>query len=393
MNCRKWKLVAVGLALLCGACGQSAGTVPSPTAVPVDPAVLPAATGQVVAAPVPTYSNDQRCSPTESSSGPYCDREVLLAARDVLRGANTKVLRTWQRDRPLGSFEGVRVDPSSGRVVKIEDAWLTSLVGSIPPELGQLGHLQELDLRHNQLTGSIPPELGQLSHLQELDLGHNWLTGSIPPELGRLGHLQGLELDRNRLTGSIPPELGRLGHLQELNVSSNQLTGSIPPELGQLGHLQVLELDRNRLTGSIPSELGQLCRLEWLSLGHNRLTGSIPPILGQLGHLQGLELSHNLLTGPVPVTQGLQLQKLDLTGNRFAGHHSPGIGTVQPIGYPASRRRLHRSGGTLGGTVPYPAPGTAGDGHPGRAPLPGGTRNCLRSRCSGCPRATGRRGR
>ena len=99
MGYRKWKLAAVGLAMLCGACGRPAGTVPSATAVP---AALPSAT--------PVLS----CPPTEPSSGRYCDREVLLAARDVLRGANTDELRTWQRDRPLGSFEGVRVDPSSG---------------------------------------------------------------------------------------------------------------------------------------------------------------------------------------------------------------------------------------------------------------------------------------
>ena len=327
MDCRKWKLAAVGLALLCGACGRPAGTVPSPTAVP---AALPSATP--VAAPVPTTTKDQRCPPTESSSGPYCDREVLLAARDVLRGTNTTVLRTWQRHYPIESFEGVRVDPSSGQVVKIEDVWLTSLVGSIPPQLGQLDHLQVLDLRHNRLTGPIPSELGQLGQLQVLDLGHNWLTGSIPPQLGQLDHLQVLDLGRNRLTGPVPSELGRLGHLQKLNVSSNQLTGAIPSELGRLGHLQGLELDRNQLKGSIPSELGQLCRLEWLRLDRNRLTGPIPPILGQLGHLQVLDLSHNLLTGPVPASLGLHLQ--DLTGNRLSDTTSPAPEQFNQSGIP-----------------------------------------------------------
>ena len=182
-----------------------------------------------VSAPGPAVPVVPSCPPTEPSSGPDCDREVLLAARDVLRGTNTDELCTWQRDRPLGSFEGVGVDPSSGRVVKIEDAWSTPLVGTIPPELGQLGHLQSLDLSFNQLTGSIPPELEQLDRLQSLDLNHNRLTGTIPPELGQLDHLQVLDLNFNRLTGCIPMSLEHLLQVRQLNLTGNRLTGTTPP--------------------------------------------------------------------------------------------------------------------------------------------------------------------
>lgn len=209
MDCRKWKLITVGLALLCGACGRPSGTMPSvssPPTVSIGPAALASATPMSVAPPVPAVPAMPSCPPTEPSSGPHCDKEVLLAARDALRGANTAVLRTWQHDNPLGAFEGVRVHPSSGRVVAIEDAWQAFLTGSIPKSLGQLDQLQVLDLGGNGLTGTIPEELGQLGHLQELSLGRNLLTGPIPEALGQFGRLRVLNLTDNQLTDSVPSE-------------------------------------------------------------------------------------------------------------------------------------------------------------------------------------------
>ena len=44
------------------------------------------------------------------------------------------------------------------------------VIGSIPPEIGQLANLEHLSLQSNQLTGSIPPEIGQLTKLTLLHL-------------------------------------------------------------------------------------------------------------------------------------------------------------------------------------------------------------------------------
>ena len=350
-----WKLVVMGWTLLCGGCVEPSGVVP------LRLAAMPVATPLPMATTVLTASAGQPCSLTEPSSSLHCDKEVLLASRDALRGTSTDEFLTWQRRNPIESFEGVRVNPSSGRVVALETVWPTSLTGIIPPALGLLSQLQVLDLGLNRLTGSIPsalgqlsqlqvlnlsrsgltgpipPELGQLSQLQSLLLSGNLLTGPIPPELGLLCHLQVLDLGLNRLTGPIPPELGRLGRLHELHLLHNRLEGSIPPELGRLSQLQVLDLTDNWLTGPIPSELGQLGQLKTLLLSGNGLTGTFPSALGQLSQLEILDLRHTRLTGSIPTTLGQPIpqQVLDFTHHyRLLGSISSEPGPLYHLGIP-----------------------------------------------------------
>lgn len=55
------------------------------------------------------------------------------------------------------------------------------------------------------------------------------LTGPIPPQIGQLIHLEVLELDDNRIEDHIPVEIGQLTHLKRLNLNNNSLT-SLPPE-------------------------------------------------------------------------------------------------------------------------------------------------------------------
>ena len=47
-------------------------------------------------------------------------------------------------------------------------------------------------------------------------LNGNQLTGTLPPELGNLGELERLQIDQNQISGPIPPEFGNLGSVLHL---------------------------------------------------------------------------------------------------------------------------------------------------------------------------------
>ncbi len=215
------------------------------------------------------------CSQGSSTPSPVeVDRVALVALYNATAGEDWDDNTNWLSDEPIGEWYGVTTDGS----VRVTELVLrnNSLVGVIPPQLGNLDNLQWLDLGFNELSGLIPPELGNLSKLEVLHLLGNQLSGSIPSELGSLSNLIWLHLNINRLSGPIPPELGSLSKLEQLDLNSSRLSGSIPPELGSLSNLKVLVLHGNQLSGKIPLELGSLSNLVSLYLSGNQLSGCVP---------------------------------------------------------------------------------------------------------------------
>ena len=225
-----------GLVLEDGASGELVPWNAPQTGTNVDVAVC--AAGSVVPGPV-------------ANPGLVQDCKVLLGLRDRLARHATL---NWNSKTPISEWEGVTL---GGAPLRVHELRLTrfGLMGTLPPELGQLVELRKISLWDNRLTGPIPTELGQLTRLVALELPGNYLSGGIPAALGNLTSLKVLELHGNFLDGSIPPELGKLRELRILGLAGNLLSGSIPPELGAIAQLKYLYLEQNNLSGCVLAEL------------------------------------------------------------------------------------------------------------------------------------------
>jgi len=289
---------------------------------------------------------DNSCRPVDSLA--------LVALYDATEGCSWKY--TWDIFSPMENWYGVELN-GAGCVVSIELA-RNNLVGTIPPEIGNLNNIEYLSLRANKLAGTLPNEIGNLNSLIELKLSNNALEGNLPASIGNLINLELLWLNNNRLsgpipnsfqnfsalkflymqsnkfTGGIPSSFGNFSNIEDLFLYGNLLDGTIPSSLGNATSLRRLQLYNNFLSGTIPPSLGNLSNLIWLNLGGNQLTGSIPTSLGNLSSILSLSLSGNNLTGPIPSSFGnlTTLQDLYLLNNQLSGSIPGSLGDLPNLG-------------------------------------------------------------
>ena len=355
------------------------------------------AAGQATTAPA---TKEAEPSPTpEPTSRPFfprresqADREALIAIYHATGGENWKYSDTWDwlSDKPIGDWGGVNTD-DDGRVTSL---WLhgLGLTGEIPPELGSLTNLYQLNLSSNQLAGEIPPELGSLPNLRILHLSNNRLSGEIPPELGNLPSMYEFSvIQGNDLSGCVPDILrekieegwnyssrdeidipvcdiaDHAGDREALTAFYKAMDGEnwygnenwlTSAPLGEWAGVstdadgRVVKLDFSYggggLSGELPPELGNLANLRELHFRSTQLTGEIPPELGNLANLRELDLGGTQLTGEIPPELGslANLRELDLGVNQLTGEIPPELGSL------ANLTGLWLGGNQLSGEIP-----------------------------------------
>ena len=254
---------------------------------------------------------------TGAECAPATDREILEMLHDATGGRDWIDSRNWLTDAPLGEWRGVEVD-DQGRVVELR-LWDNGLAGRLPPELGDLEHLEYLRLSENALTGSIPPELSGLSRLTHLVLNGNGLSGPIPPELGGLPALEELRVENNDLSGPLPPELGGLASLRGLGLTGNLgLSGPLPAELTSLGRLERLLAGGTGLCAPADPAVAA-----WLDGVHTR---RIAPCAGREAPAAYLVQAVQSRAFPVPLVAGARaLLRVFPTATRAADAGVPAV--------------------------------------------------------------------
>ncbi|KAL4181682.1 hypothetical protein AMTRI_Chr12g272340 [Amborella trichopoda] len=268
-------------------------------------------------------------------------------------------LSNWNTTIPVCKWTGITCRKSGWNVKVIQlDLNGKSLHGVISPSICSLSSLYVLDLSGNYFEGHIPGEIGSLLRLQQLSLAENMLEGSIPVQLGSVTGLEYLDLGTNSLSGEIPPSLFyNCTSLQYVDLSNNSLSGEIG--FFRLPELRFLLLWSNRLVGNLPESLTNSSKLEWVDLESNFLVGELPTsIVRAMNHLQFLHLSYNKFvshennTNLRPffssLTQCLNLQELELAGNRLGGEVPMDIGKLLP----ASLIQLHLEENAIHGYLP-----------------------------------------
>jgi len=110
------------------------------------------------------------------------------------------------------------------------------------------------------LSGPLSPVIGDLTNLTHLDFDDSYSDGykevrygssftSLPPEIGKLTKLTDLDLRGSALT-ELPSEFANLVNLVNLDLTDNGLT-SLPSEIANLTNLRFLFLEQNYLSGDI----------------------------------------------------------------------------------------------------------------------------------------------
>nr|AHJ61056.1 Hwi1-25L2 [Oryza rufipogon] len=218
------------------------------------------------------------------------------------------------------------------------DVSLNSLVGTIPPTLGNITKLKMFSCSINGINGGIPSELAGLRGMEILGVGMNNLSGEFPEAILNMSALVVLGLTKNHFSGELPSGIGNsLRNLLQLKISGNFFKGNLPSSLVNASNLVKVDMALNNFTGVVPPSFGKLANLTWLSLtmnhlhAHSKQDWEFMDSLANCTQLQLFSIAVNRMEGQVPSSLGnfsVQLKYLYLGQNQLSGSFPSGIANL-----------------------------------------------------------------
>ncbi|KAK7324370.1 hypothetical protein VNO77_27904 [Canavalia gladiata] len=250
------------------------------------------------------------------------ERVALLKLKDAFNQPNGSALSSWQRHGDCCTWESVKCDNITKRVIHLhlnytrpyylsnlqwflnasyflpfEDLqWLDLSGNYLAGLLGEirLKNLQKLNFRDNLLTQVPSFDLSTSRKIEKLAFGFNLLAGNLPESIMAFTSLTYLSFYVNNLNGSLPREGGlcKLKNLQVLDLSINHFMGHIPNCLANLSSLTLLDVSDNNFEGTLPSSIiYNLKSLAYVSLSNNHFKGSLSfNLLANHSNLQVFDL-------------------------------------------------------------------------------------------------------
>ncbi|KAK2975472.1 hypothetical protein RJ640_028661 [Escallonia rubra] len=109
------------------------------------------------------------------------DQSALLEFRAHIINLDPQhiLANNWSSTTPVCNWAAVTCSRRHNRVATLNLSYM-GLVGTIPPDIGNISFLASLDIRNNSFSGNLPKEMAHLCRLKEMNLDFNEFRGRLP---------------------------------------------------------------------------------------------------------------------------------------------------------------------------------------------------------------------